>query len=71
MENPLNEQVGGDHYLGMKLKPFDISMANNLNSVQHTIIKYVMRYKLKDGEKDLKKARHCIDWLIKYEYGTK
>jgi hypothetical protein len=70
--NPLNEQVDGDHYLGMKIRPFDLSMANGLNAVQHTAIKYIMRYPTKGcGEKDLKKARHCIDWLIEYEYGKR
>ena len=64
-----DEQIGGGHYLDMKIRPFDLSMANNLNAVQHTIIKYVMRYKSKGGIEDLKKAKHCIDWLIEYEYG--
>jgi hypothetical protein len=71
MGNALSEQVGGQHYLDMKIKPFDLSMANNLNAVQHTAIKYIMRYPFKDGEKDLKKARHCIDWLIEHHYGVK
>ena len=70
MGNPLDEQVGGNHYLEMNIRPFDLSMANNLNAVQHTIIKYVMRYEYKGGEEDLKKAKHCINWLIEYEYGN-
>ena len=69
MSNPLDQQIGGKHYLDMKIRPFDLSMANKLNAVQHTAIKYIMRYPFKDGRKDLKKAIHCIDWLIEYEYG--
>ena len=64
-----DEQVGGRHYLQMKIMPFDLSMANNLNAVQHTICKYVMRYPFKGKREDLEKAKHCIDWLIEYEYG--
>jgi len=67
----LENQIGGEHYLKMKIRPFDLSMANGLNAVQHTAIKYIMRYNLKNsnGLEDLQKARHCIDWLIEYEYG--
>ena len=64
------EQIDGQHYLDMKIKPFDLSMANNLNAVQHTAIKYIMRYKTKGGRTDLEKAVHCINWLIEHEYGN-
>ena len=65
----LKEQIGGDHYKAMKIQPMEYSMANELNACQHTIIKYVSRYKDKGVIADLHKARHTIDLLIELEYG--
>lgn len=31
------------------------------------ILKYIWRYKFKNGVEDLKKARHYLDWLIEQE----
>lgn len=66
---PLATQVGGNHYKDMKIQPMEYSMANNLNACQHTIIKYVSRYKAKNGKQDLLKAKHTIELLIQMEYG--
>lgn len=60
-------QVGGGHYKDMAIQPMEYSMANNLNALQHTIIKYVSRYKNKNGLEDLEKAKHCIEMLIEHE----
>jgi hypothetical protein len=65
----LKTQEGGSHYKDMKIQPMEYSMANSLNACQHTIIKYVSRYKSKNGLEDLKKARHTLDMLIELEYG--
>jgi len=44
------------------------SMANELNALQHTAIKYVTRYLDKGTPlQDLAKAKHCIDMLIEFE----
>lgn len=66
--NPLNRQVGGSHYKDMVIQPIEFSMKNGLNACQHSIIKYVCRYKHKNGKEDLLKARHFIDLLIQIEY---
>lgn len=60
-------QCDGTHYKTMAIQPMEYSMANNLNSLQHTIVKYVSRYKDKNGVADLKKAKHCIQMLIDWE----
>ena len=65
----LDTQVGGDHYKSLKIQPMEYSMANNLNACQHTAIKYITRYKDKNGKQDLLKAKHTIDLLIAMEYG--
>ena len=62
-----DEQVGGGHYTDMKIQPFQFSMANGLDPMQHTIVKYVTRFRSKNGAEDLKKARHTLDLLIEWE----
>lgn len=65
--NALDTQVGGDHYKSMPIQPMEYSMANKLDACQHTIIKYVTRFRQKGGIQDLEKARHVIDMLIEFE----
>ena len=60
-------QVGGEHYTSMAIQPMEYSMANGLDACQHTIIKYVSRFRAKGGITDLEKARHVIDMLIEFE----
>jgi|TARA_R110000803_G_scaffold105482_4_gene173680 hypothetical protein len=56
-----DSQVGGDHYTKMKIQPMQFSMANQLNPMQHTIIKYVTRVDLKgNGDEDINKAIHTL-----------
>jgi hypothetical protein len=63
-----DKQIGGDHYLKLEIQPMYYSMANKLNALQHTIIKYVTRYPLKGVPiQDLEKARDCLDKLIEWE----
>lgn len=63
----LETQVGGNHYSKLTIQPMEYSMANGLDACQHTIIKYVTRFRDKGGMKDLEKARHVIDMLIEFE----
>ncbi|QRV71475.1 hypothetical protein MEP301_gp47 [Methylophilales phage MEP301] len=59
--NPKDTQIGGNHYTKMKIQPMEFSMANNLNPMQHTIIKYVTRVDLKgNGDEDIDKAIHTL-----------
>jgi|TARA_R110000803_G_scaffold89730_4_gene156970 hypothetical protein len=59
--NPKDTQVGGNHYTKMKIQPMEFSMANNLNPMQHTVIKYVTRVDLKgNGDEDIDKAIHTL-----------
>lgn len=65
----LDKQEGGDHYRKMAIQPLEFSMANKLDACQHTIIKYVCRFRNKEngGLEDLRKARHTLDILIELE----
>ena len=67
-EKPLDTQIGGNHYKNLKIQPIEYIMANNLNYCQGNAIKYLTRYKDKNGLEDLKKAKHYIDILIQLEY---
>jgi len=63
----LDTQIGGSHYKDMPIQPMEFSMANDLDACQHTIIKYVTRFRQKNGVQDLEKAKHVIDMLIEFE----
>ena len=63
----LETQIGGNHYKDMAIQPLEFIMANNLPYCEANIIKYVCRYKSKNGIQDLLKARHYLDILIEHE----
>jgi hypothetical protein len=69
-DNPMDTQVDGDHYKKLKIQPMEYSMANNLDACQHTVVKYVTRFRDKGGEKDIDKAIHALQMLRKFEYGN-
>ena len=64
-------QVGGNHYTKLAIQPMRYSMENRLDALQHTVIKYVTRFRDKNGIEDLEKAKHCIDMLIEFEKESK
>lgn len=64
-----DNQVDGDHYTKLAIQPFAYSMANRLDPLQHTVVKYVTRFRDKGGVKDLRKAIHTLELLIEYEEG--
>lgn len=66
--NPLDVQVGGQHYTSLAIQPVEYIMANRLSYCQGGVVKYITRYKDKGGLQDLEKAKHFIDLLIKLEY---
>ena len=63
----LETQIGGSHYKDMNIQPLEFIMANKLPYCEANIIKYVCRYKSKNGLQDLLKARHYLDILIEDE----
>ena len=63
----LKEQIGGDHYSKLAIQPVTYINANGLSYLQGNVIKYVTRYKDKNGLQDLEKAKHYIDMLIEME----
>ena len=65
--SPKSTQVGGNHYSKMKIQPIDFITANGIGYIEGNIIKYVCRYKSKNGVEDLKKAQHYLQMLIDQE----
>lgn len=61
-------QVGGDHYKKYKIQPMLFALENNLNPLQHSVLKYIMRHEDKNGKQDLEKAKHYIDLMIAHYY---
>ena len=65
----LREQVGGDHYSKLAIQPVEYINKNNLTYLQGNVIKYITRYKDKNGLQDLQKAKHYVEMLIELEEG--
>jgi hypothetical protein len=61
------KQVGGNHYKGKGIQPWDYIAANNIPYFEGNIIKYVSRWRDKGGVDDLRKAWHYLEKLIELE----
>ena len=46
------------HYIMNKIEPIDFIIANKLNFCEGNVIKYISRWRLKNGVEDLKKANN-------------
>jgi hypothetical protein len=55
---PHSRQEGGNHYQKLAIQPYTFITKNNLSFFQGNVIKYVVRYKDKNGIEDLKKIIH-------------
>lgn len=69
MSSALDTQVDGDHYTSMVIQPVDYIHANRIPFIEGNVIKYISRWRNKNGPVDLEKARHFIDILIEKEAG--
>ena len=63
----LDVQEGGSHYKDMPVKPVEYIHKNGIGYFEGCVIKYVSRWRKKNGIEDLKKARHFLDLLIEFE----
>jgi Protein of unknwon function (DUF3310) len=67
-DSPLLDQVGGDHYKTTgSIQPIEFILANNLNFCEGSVVKYIFRWRKKNGIEDLRKAKHYIEILIEEE----
>ncbi len=57
------KQVAGTHYQ-RAIQPWDIISEWELDFWEGNVLKYLLRWKHKDGVQDLKKAKHYLEYLI-------
>jgi hypothetical protein len=65
--NSLKNQVNGTHYTSMAIQPIEFIHANSLPFIEGNVVKYICRWRSKDGIADLRKAKHYIELLIEME----
>ena len=63
----LNKQEGGSHYKDLPIQPVEYIYANALGYFEGNVVKYVTRWRKKNGITDLMKAKHYIELLIELE----
>jgi len=66
-----HNQVGGDHYRKYAIQPAEFSHKNGLGFLAGNVVKYVTRYKDKNGAEDIRKAMHYLELILEFEYGEK
>ncbi len=62
-------QIGGSHYKDKTIQPWDYIIANDLGYLEGNVVKYISRWKNKNGVEDLKKAQHYLPKLIEVANG--
>jgi hypothetical protein len=60
-------QVAGNHYKQFQIEPWDAIVDWGLGYLDGNAVKYLSRWRHKNGIEDLKKARHYIDKLLETE----
>ncbi|MBQ6109561.1 MAG: DUF3310 domain-containing protein, partial [Thermoguttaceae bacterium] len=60
MDNPLKTQVGGTHYKDLKIQPAELFDLIHMQPMAMMALKYLTRWRKKNGQEDLKKAIHCL-----------
>lgn len=67
MDKPAPQSTGETHYSKYAIEPIQFIEANKLPYHEANVIKYVSRWRDKNGVEDLKKAKWYIDRLIELE----
>ena len=62
---PQDVQIRRSHYKDFPIQPYEFISKNDLSFFQGNVIKYVCRYKNKNGIQDLEKIKHYCDLEIK------
>jgi hypothetical protein len=57
------KQVGGNHYKQYVIQPIEFITKNNIPFIEGNVIKYVLRWRDKNGIQDLDKAIHYLELL--------
>lgn len=75
VNNALKTQVGGSHYKDLTMQPIEFIVKAGLSFIQGNIVKYISRYKYKNGAQDIEKCIHYAQLAIDLDskgpgYGT-
>jgi hypothetical protein len=62
-----DRQEGGNHYKQFNHETWDVILDWGLGYLDGNAVKYLSRWRHKNGVEDLKKARHYLDKLIETE----
>ena len=60
----LDIQIGCSHYRNKGIQPIELIVALNLNFIEGNIVKYITRYKEKNGVQDIMKCIHYSQLAI-------
>jgi len=63
----LDKQIGGSHYKDMAIQSIEYIHKNALGFCEGNIVKYITRWKTKNGIEDLRKVIHYAELLIQME----
>jgi hypothetical protein len=66
----LDHQEGGEHYK-LPIQPLEYIYKNGLGFCEGNVVKYITRWRNKNGLQDLLKVKHYVDLLIELEGLTK
>lgn len=65
----LDKQVSGSHYKQFKIQPIEFITKNNIPFIEGNVIKYICRWRDKNGLEDLDKVIHYVELLKELENG--
>jgi hypothetical protein len=67
----VDSKTNPSHYRQGSIEPWDFIVSQNLNFLAGNVVKYISRYKHKNGVEDLKKAKTYLEKLIMIEGQSK
>jgi hypothetical protein len=68
MMSAIDKQVSGNHYKHKGIQPIVYIHENDLGFCEGNVVKYVTRYKEKNGAEDIRKAIHYLELLLELNY---
>lgn len=66
-ESMLDVQIGGTHYKTLQMQPLELIVPLGIEFIPGCIVKYVSRYKNKNGIEDIKKCVHYAQLAMQLE----
>lgn len=66
------KEIAGRHYADRAIQPIEQIASDGLDFVQGNVLKYITRYKFKNGDEDLRKAEHYCElgYELKFSNGA-